>query len=166
MRSMSSGVEVTTGRAESCTDVVCNTAFAQYRTLHGAKKFVSIWISIWTFKEDILYILGSSCQHELSLNFDFAYFQWDLVFCYCFFSYPCSLSSLSSTCWSCWPGLDGALEEVVLEAERDGHEDEVEDEHAETHPLRHLPAEDQDGKEHLENNYWTFWSGSQFIGGR
>ncbi len=48
--------------------------------------------------------------------------------------------------------LNRAGEEVVLEAEGDGHEDEVEDEHAQAHPLCHLPAEDQDGEENLENN--------------
>ena len=41
-------------------------------------------------------------------------------------------------------------EELVLEAERDGDEDEVEDEHAEAHAFRHLPAEDQDREENLK----------------
>ena len=52
--------------------------------------------------------------------------------------------------------LDGTLEELVLEAERDGHEDEVEDEHAEAHPLRHLPPEDQDGEEDLKREDMSY----------
>jgi len=42
-------------------------------------------------------------------------------------------------------------EELVLKAEGDGDEDEVEDEHAEAHALRHLPAKDQNREENLKN---------------
>ncbi len=48
--------------------------------------------------------------------------------------------------------LQGALVQVVLEPEGDGDEDEVEDEHGESHALGHLPVEDEDGEEDEEEH--------------
>jgi hypothetical protein len=47
--------------------------------------------------------------------------------------------------WSDFSGLrsDGAVEKVILEPKRHGDEQEVEDEHAEAHRFRHLPAKQQ-----------------------
>lgn len=39
---------------------------------------------------------------------------------------------------------DWAVNVVVLEGERDGHEDKVEQEHADTEPLVHFPVEAHD----------------------
>lgn len=56
------------------------------------------------------------------------------------------------------PSSDGAHQQLVLEAEADGHEDEVQQEHGEAEALVHLPVEagdrhDDEQQHHEEYRY-------------